>query len=60
MNQQNHHDYYRTRATTSRTLAQRAADPDIAAIHAELANRYEAMAAQMEQQEGNRDGAQAV
>ena len=48
MNQLNHQDYYVTRAATSRALALRAADPSIAAIHADLAKRYDILAAQPE------------
>lgn len=48
MNQQNHQEYYVERAATSRQLAQRAADPAIAAIHIDLATRYEALAGQSE------------
>lgn len=48
MNQPNHQDYYVARAASSRGLAERAADPMIAAIHAELASRYDLLAAQPE------------
>lgn len=48
MNQLNHHDYYLTRAAASRDLAGRAADPAVAAIHAEFATRYDLLAAQPE------------
>ncbi len=46
MNQPNYQDYYISRAAASRSLAQRAADPMIAAIHAELADRYDVLVAQ--------------
>lgn len=45
MNQSNHREYYVARAASSRELAQRAADPAIAAIHVDLAERYEVLAA---------------
>lgn len=48
MNQLNDRDYYARRAATARNLAQRAADPAIAAIHAELAHRYDLLVAQPE------------
>lgn len=47
MDQLNHHEYYLTRAKTSRELAQQAASPAIAAIHSEMATRYENMVAQL-------------
>ena len=47
MNQSNHLDYYVARAATSRDLARRAADRSIAAIHAELATRYDRLAAEI-------------
>jgi len=37
-------EYYTERARAERELSERATDPLIAAIHAELANRYEKMA----------------
>lgn len=46
MNQLNHYRYYVARAAAARNLAQRAVDPAIAAIHAELADRYELVADQ--------------
>ena len=55
MDQSNHHSYYRTRAKVSRELAQRAVSPGIAAIHSELATRYEKMIAQLEQDGAGRD-----
>lgn len=39
------HDYYTARAVFSRELAQRAASPNVAAIHQELASRYDSIAA---------------
>jgi hypothetical protein len=45
MDRLNDHDYYVARAKTCREMAARAASPAIAAIHAELATRYEAGAA---------------
>lgn len=51
MNQLNHHDYYLARAAASRDLAERAGASKVAAIHAELAARYETMAAQPERKE---------
>ena len=39
-------DYYRARAMHSRDLAQRATDASIAAIHADLAARYDVLAGQ--------------
>jgi hypothetical protein len=39
--QLNSHEYYVTRAQASRRLAERAASPYIAAIHSDLASRYE-------------------
>lgn len=44
MNEPNDREYYVARAASSRNLAQRAANPAIAAIHADLAERYEALA----------------
>lgn len=48
MNQPNDQEYYVARAASSRDLAQRAATPMIAAIHVELAIRYDVLAAQPE------------
>lgn len=46
---QNEHSwYYLERARTSLTMAQRARDPDIAAIHLDLYNRYLEKAGQPE------------
>lgn len=45
---QSDRDYYAARAATARNLAQRAADPAIAALHAEFATRYDLLAAQTE------------
>lgn len=42
MTELNHRDYYIGRADVSRRLAQQATNPQIAAIHREFANRYEA------------------
>ena len=44
MDKRNDHDYYLARAKASRELALRAASPAAAAIHSELAQRYEAAA----------------
>ena len=41
-----HQDYYAARAATARDLARCAADPAVAAIHAEFATRYDFLAAQ--------------
>ncbi len=46
MDQRNHHEYYIARAEACRQLAERAVSPAIAAIHAELATRYEEVAVQ--------------
>ena len=54
MNQQSDQDYYVARAATSRDLAKRAADPASAAIHAELAIRYDKLAVRPERQDGGR------
>lgn len=43
MDQLNHQEYFRSRAATSRELAERAASPKVAAIHQELAMRYETL-----------------
>lgn len=47
MDQLNHRDYYLTRAQASRDLAEQAANPAIAAIHSEMANRYDDMVIQL-------------
>ena len=44
MSEQNNQEYYLSRATTSRQLAERAIDPSIAAIDTDLATRYERLA----------------
>ncbi len=49
MSQSNHQDYYIARAANSRDLARRAADPAIAAIHTNLAMRYDLLAAAPDQ-----------
>ena len=49
MDEFNNHGYYLARASAARELAQRAANPDIAAIHREMASRYEITAAQIGQ-----------
>lgn len=41
MSQPKDQDYYAARAAAARNLAQRAATPEIAVIHAEFATRYE-------------------
>lgn len=48
MDQLDNHDYYLARAGTARKLAQRAASASVAAIHADLASRYEATVAELE------------
>lgn len=40
-----HRDYYLARAATARELAERAADPQVAAIHTDFATRYDELAA---------------
>ena len=60
MNQHNHHDYYLTRAKASHDLAQRAVSPAIAAIHAELAARYEIMVAKLQETGGTHGSVQAA
>lgn len=40
MSKQSNHDYYTTRIATERALAAEAHDATIAALHAELAERY--------------------
>lgn len=50
MDQLNDHDYYVARACAARDLAQRAASPAIATIHAQMARRYERTVAEIEQQ----------
>lgn len=47
MNESNNQDYYEVRAATSRRLAAKATSPAIAAIHEELARRYEFLAEQL-------------
>lgn len=44
MDQPDHQDYYVARAAAARELARRAATPAIAAIHTEMAVRYDVMA----------------
>ncbi len=41
-------EYYRERAAVERALAQSAASPEVAAIHASLARGYEALVAKEE------------
>lgn len=53
VNQLNHHDYYLTRAQASRALSHQASNPKIAAIHSELASRYDSLVAQFEQPGAN-------
>ena len=61
MNQPNNQEYYVVRAAASRDLAQRAGNPTIAAIHAELATRYDSLAAQPDQTiDGAMTGVQAT
>ncbi len=47
-----HRDYYLTRAATSRDLAEHAANPKVAAIHAEFAVRYDEMASRSDRENG--------
>lgn len=44
-------DYYAERANVSRDLARRATAPNIAAIHNDLASRYDALARRPEHRE---------
>ena len=44
MDQLSNHECYVARATSSRGLAQRAASPVVAAIHEEMASRYDSTA----------------
>ena len=61
MNRSDHQDYYVARAEVARTMSLRAADPGVAAIHAQFAIRYDALAADSETMDyGNRPGAQAT
>ena len=48
MDQLNTYDYYVMRAEHSRELAQRAASRPIAALHNELADRYDDLVAEIE------------
>ena len=50
MQQLNNVDYYVARAATSRHRAEAAADPEIAAIHAEFATRYDRLAVEADAQ----------
>lgn len=59
MDQLNHQDYYFTRAKASRELAQQAVNPAIAAIHSELATRYDDMVARLQPNDGIGRSAQA-
>jgi hypothetical protein len=46
MIERNNLEYYVNRAISCRQLAERATDPAIAAIHVDLATRYESLAAE--------------
>jgi len=48
MDQLNNHEYYVARAESAREMAQRAVNPAIAAIHTQMATRYEITSAQGE------------
>lgn len=50
MNRPDQQDYYTARAAAARDLAQRAANPKVAAVHADFAARYDQLAAQPERQ----------
>lgn len=52
----NFREYYLARAETSRRLAEQAASPNVAAIHAELAERYRLTAAQAASVRADGDG----
>ena len=58
MNQLNDHDFYLVRAQASRKLARQAVDPAIAAIHFELASRYDGIVIELEQNGIIRTGVQ--
>ena len=45
MSKQDHSEYFAARAIAERRLSQAATDPRTAAVHAELAARYEALSA---------------
>jgi hypothetical protein len=46
MTERHYYEYYVSRATSCRRLAERASDPSIAAIHIDLATRYDRLAAE--------------
>ncbi len=60
MDEFNNHGYYLARASAARDLAQRAANPAIAAIHQEMASRYDHTAAQIGQRLAKPNDAQAA
>ena len=53
MTERNHQEYYIGRATSCRQSASRAIDPAIAAIHTDLAARYERLAAEPRSNDGD-------
>ena len=52
MSQINNREYYLMRAANSHDMARRAVNPNIAAIHEELARRYEILAVQPDKRNG--------
>lgn len=60
MNHFNHDSYYRMRAQASHMMARRATNPAIAAIHAEMATRYETKVAEIERSSPTARTAQAA
>jgi len=59
MSTQSNREYYAARVATERALAAEAADATIAALHNELANRYQALLDELDQRAG-RSGLYAV
>lgn len=53
MTELNHQEYYVSRATSCRQMASQAIDPMIAAIHTDLAARYERLAAEPRSNDGD-------
>ena len=60
MDQRNDDSYYVTRAKKSFEMAQRATNPAIAAIHAEMATRYQSILTQGQRLAGTANTAQAA
>lgn len=62
MSQPNQGDYYARRAASSREAERQAASPSVAAIHGELARRYDGLLSDLAEQESQQapDGAQAT